>query len=89
MALVFSPKQETQEQEKFLAKISEAVIALKGKVKKTDDWGKKTLAYPIKRFEEGVFYLLELDLPPEAVLALDKKIKTEEDIIRYLLVKVE
>ena len=89
LCLVFGPDQVKTDQEKLLAKIKEEVEKLDGKVEKQDEWGKRELSYPIKRFKEGVFFLLRLVLPSGSVAGLEKKIKIDEDILRYLLVKSE
>lgn len=89
LCLVLGPDQAKTDQEKLLAKIKGEVEKLDGKVEKQDEWGKRELSYPIKRSKEGVFFLLRLALPPSGSAALEKKIKIEEQILRYLLVKSE
>lgn len=87
MVLVFSPQTSNENQKKLVSKLKSLVEKAKGKVGKVDEWGKQELAYPIKKFTEGVFLLLNLDLPANAPAELEKKIKLEEEIIRYLLVR--
>lgn len=87
--MVLGPDQAKTDQEKLLAKIKAEVEKFDGKVEKQDEWGKRELSYPIRRAKEGVFFLLRLALPPESMAGLEKKIKIEEEILRYLLVKSE
>lgn len=58
-------------------------------MEKTDEWGKKELIYPIKKKNLGYYFLLELKLPPNGPGEIESKLKLEERIIRYLLVKKE
>jgi len=69
--------------------IEKLVNTFKGKIKKLDEWGKIELAYIISGNESGYFlhYILELD--SDAVKQIDDKIRLEEEVIRYLLVKKE
>ena len=70
-------------------KIKKMLTTLKGKVGKVVDWGEIELAYPIKKSTAGVFLHFHLELDAQAVKTIADKLKLEEDIIRYLLVKKE
>ena len=61
----------------------------KGKVVKTDDWGKKDLAYKMNKSTTGIFIYYDLELEPEQASVLPRELNLNEDIIRYLLVKGE
>lgn len=58
-----------------------------GKVKKEDLWGARDLAYPIKRQNKGFYAHFEIEADPKNAKGLDKSLKLEEDILRYLLVR--
>lgn len=54
---------------------------------KEDLWGEKVLAYPIKRHTAGYIAHYEITTDPKAAQTLDKSLKVEEDILRYLLIR--
>ncbi len=58
-----------------------------GKLIKEDLWGSRNLVYPIKHQNRAYFVLLEFENDPGSILSLDKNIKLNEDIIRYLLLR--
>lgn len=89
MTLVIDPDFTSENQKKLFAKIKKIITDLKGDVAKTTEWGKKEFSYPIKKKNQGEYFLWELRLPEESTLDLEKKMKLEEEIIRYLLIKVE
>lgn len=89
LVLVFDPDLTKVNQKKLMAKVKKIIEELKGKIEKTDEWGKKELAYPIKKKKLGYYFLLALKLPANSPVEIDKKLKLEEKIIRYLLVKKE
>jgi small subunit ribosomal protein S6 len=60
-----------------------------GSLGKEDLWGIRSLAYPIKHNDRAFYAHFEFSAEPSAILTLDKNIRLNEDIIRYLLVKVE
>lgn len=59
-----------------------------GSVKKTEHWGLKTLAYRIKKNRKGHYVMFGLDAPAEAVSELERTMRYNEDVIRYLSVRV-
>ncbi len=56
-------------------------------VVKEDLWGAKSLAYPIKRQTKGYYAHYEISADPKDAKAIDKTLKTEEDILRHLLIR--
>ena len=58
-----------------------------GKIHRLEDWGRRHLAYPIKKFREGSYVYLELSGEGEMVTALENFFKVNDTIIRYLTVK--
>lgn len=87
LTLVLKPALTDQVREKLLEKIKKLVEDTKGKIESQDLWGKKLLAYSIKKENEGVFAYFVLFLPEKEVANIEKKIGIEEDILRYLLVR--
>lgn len=89
LTLVIDPDLTSEKQKKLVAKIKKEISDLKGKIEKTEEWGKKELAYPIKKKTLGYYFFIETELPEKAPTEIEKKIKLDEGIIRYLLVKSE
>jgi small subunit ribosomal protein S6 len=87
--LVFIAKP-TMEQEALAAlveKVTKYVTDLEGQVVHVDSWGKRRLAFPIKKQFEGFYYVAEIELPATSVRSLERNIRLVEDIIRYLVVR--
>ena len=60
-----------------------------GEVKKREYWGLRNIAYRIKKNRKGHYMLFNLDAPPAAVSELERNMRINEDVIRYLTVRVE
>jgi len=58
-----------------------------GEVSNVDRWGRRRLAYPIKRFTEGTYVVTELTLPTTGVAELDANLRISEEVIRHLIVR--
>ena len=60
-----------------------------GKVEKQEYWGLRTLAYRIKKNRKGHYVLLNLNAPANAIFELERQLKINEDVLRFLTVRVE
>jgi len=60
-----------------------------GKVVKTETWGLKSLAYRIAKNRKAHYVMLDLDTPPAAVAELERQSNINEDIIRFLTIRVD
>ena len=87
--VVFSPSLSDdavkEENEKILSFIEEN----NGEILKTDEWGKKTLAYEIKKFNEGYYFLNYFNLESAKTHDLERTYRLNENIIRYNLLANE
>jgi len=70
-------------------KIEKMVKSLDGKVEKSESWGEIELAYKIKKESSGFFVYFDLELGKSAVKALSDKLRMQDEVIRFLLVKAE
>jgi small subunit ribosomal protein S6 len=57
-----------------------------GEVTKIDRWGKRRLAYPIRKQTEGIYVLFNTRMPPQIGVTLERSMRYTEAILRYLLV---
>ena len=68
---------------------TEIVEQNEGKVTKTETWGLKNLAYKIDRNRKAHFVLLNIEAPGSVIEELERQSRINEDIIRYLTVRVD
>ena len=61
----------------------------KGKVVKTENWGLRSLAYKIAKNRKAHYVMLEIDAPGNVIAELEHQTQINEDIIRYMTVKVD
>ena len=68
---------------------AELVAAQGGTVSKKEYWGLRSLAFRIKKNRKGHYTLLNIDAPSAAVKELERTMSINEDILRYLTVRVD
>lgn len=60
-----------------------------GKVTKIENWGLKALAYRIRKNRKAHYALLNIDAPAPAVAEMERQMRLNEDVLRFLTVRVE
>jgi len=60
-----------------------------GKVVKTETWGLKSLAYKIAKNRKAHFVMLDVDAPAPAIAELERQTNINEDVIRFLTIRVD
>jgi len=88
---VFLARQDlAQAQVDALAENATAIIeANQGKVVKTENWGLRSIAYKIAKNRKAHYVMLNIDGPAGVVAELERQTQINEDVIRYMTVKVE
>lgn len=88
---VFLARQDlSQAQVDALAASATAIIeANEGKVTKTETWGLKNLAYKIDRNRKAHFVMINIEGPGSVVAELERQTRINEDVIRYMTVRVD
>lgn len=69
--------------------LKNVISAQGGEVVRVDNWGLKNLAYRIKKNRKGHYVLLNIAAPATAVAEYERVMRVNEDIIRYMTVRVE
>lgn len=88
---VFIARQDaTPQQVVALAEQLAQLIATQGgKVTKTEQWGLRNLAYRIKKNRKGHYVLMNIDGPAAAVHEMERTLRINEDVLRYMTIRVE
>ncbi len=86
LVILFDPNLQDEEKKALLEKIHQTINTNQGKIIKITEWGKRKLAYEIKKFQEALYVVIDFELEPNNIANLENSIRFEEKIIRYLLV---
>jgi len=78
-----------QQVEELTAQLAGVIGQMGGKVAKTEYWGVKSLAYRMRKNRKAHMTLLNVDAPPAALNEIERQERLNEDILRYLTIRVE
>ena len=74
--------------ETLIDKFISVIGSFKGEIKKKENWGLRNLAYKINKNRKGHYILLNIDANPEAIFEYERLMRLDEDIIRFLTIKI-
>ncbi len=83
------PDLSAQQVEELTAQLSSVIGQMGGKVTKSEYWGLKSLAYRIRKNRKAHMTLLNVDAPAAALNEIERQERLNEDVLRYLTVRVE
>ncbi len=86
---IFAPELEEDAVEKEIEKLKQDISSRNGEVEKVDNWGKRKLAYEIKKKKEGTYVVLNFSLPSSEVNNFKSNLKLNENILRFMIIKEE
>lgn len=75
---------EVGEESKIKDEIKEILKPFNPNIFKEEDFGLRTLAYPIKKREKGFYYLLNLELEANALAEINSEVRLNENILKYM-----
>jgi small subunit ribosomal protein S6 len=89
VVFIAAPTLTSEELDGFISHAQAVVEGKNGKIVKVDNWGKKSLAYKIKRFREGYYVVLSIDADGAAIAELERRFRVTDYIIRFLSVRID
>ena len=89
MVTLINPGLDEEGISKTIEKLDKFIVDNGGVLEQTDVWGKRKLAYPLKKFMEASYILARFNLEPEVVKEMKGELRGWEEVLRFLVVRVE
>ena len=86
--LILDPRLNEEEVAALLTKVQETLKTLGGEVGKAESWGKRRLAYDMRKQREGTYVVIESKAEPATVKEFERQLKLNEQVLRYLTTRV-
>lgn len=86
IAVLYDPGLEI-DLEKATSRIEKIFIDNGGKVTNVDNWGKRKLAYQIKKNDSAIYVFYTLDIPAENIQKIEKILNITDEVVRFLITK--
>ena len=89
LAFILSPELDDTASSEIVDKVKGWITDSGGTIEKIDSPGRNKFSYMIRNMKEGYYFFLEIKLPPSDVADLERRLRLEESVLRYLTVKLE
>lgn len=86
---VIRPDLETEQTQAVVDKFSNLIVNNGGEIIQVDKWGKKRLAYEVRKYREGFYVLLQFKGTPAVAQELERVFKITDEVIRYMITRLE
>jgi small subunit ribosomal protein S6 len=89
LTLVVRPDVEDTGLAALLEKIKGLITTAGAQGIQVEPWGRRHLAYPIKKITEAQYFLIRAQLPAQALRELERNLRLTEEVLRFLLVRAD
>ena len=86
--VIIDPRPTDEEAAALLGQLGETLTSLGAEVAKIDNWGKRRLAYEIRKQREGTYAVLEVSAEPSMVKEFERQLRLNENVLRFLSTRV-
>ncbi|MEJ2563508.1 MAG: 30S ribosomal protein S6 [Anaerolineales bacterium] len=85
LAYIAHPELDETELKTLEERVTGWVDAAGGKIVKVDRWGKRRLAYAIAKQNDGHYFIIDVEMPPEAGVVIERDLRLSEQILRFMI----
>ena len=89
LVYILPPDTTEQQATELHDQIAAVVSRMNGQIEKTENWGRRKLAYEIGKFKEGVYVLDVINGDGELMKELDRRLKVIDQVVRHMIVRVD
>jgi len=89
LVYIINPNLEAELLKEVVDKFSDIVSKSKGTVVEVNEWGRRKLAYEVKKFDKGYYVLLDFCGLPTVVKELERNLKLDDRVLKYLHIKLD
>jgi len=86
--VIFDPRLTDEEVEELLVKIKDNLKGLGAEVSKAENWGKRRLAYEIRKQREGTYAVIECSATPTVIKEFERQLGLNEQVLRFLSTRI-
>lgn len=86
---IIKPDLKEEDVKALLGSIEDEVKKNNGRFDEVKSWGRRRLAYSIKKFDEGLYYQIDFNVIPTALRGMQREFHLNDNILRFMIIKKE
>ncbi len=87
LVVIVSPDIQDDGMPVVMERVGKFITDRGGEVEQQDIWGRRRLAYPIRRYVEGSYFQTNFQMETDAAAELESQLRINEDVLRHLLIR--
>lgn len=89
LIIIITPEFDEEATTEIVDKVKGWISDAGGSLENLDHWGRRKFAYEIDSHKEGQYFIFNMDIPPSYVATLERNMRLQEPILRYLITRQE
>jgi len=89
IGFIITPDANEEEVKKIVESISGTIKKAKGVIESIDEWGRKKMAYPIKKNLEGYYVFIQTEVDGAVIADLERRLKQMEKVLRFITLRLD
>ena len=89
IGFIINPEATEEDVKKVVDNVSQIIKKDKGIVENVDEWGRKKLAYPIKKHSEGIYVFINTEGEGSTYAKVERRLKLSEQVLRFIILRLD
>ena len=89
IGFIINPEATEEDVKKIIDSVAEIIKKEKGSVENVDEWGRKKMAYPIQKHNEGVYTFITAEIDGPLSAEIERRLTLNENVIRFIILRLD
>ena len=89
IGFIINPESSEEEVKKIIDSVADVIKNAGGTIENIDEWGRKPMAYPVEKHNEGIYTFINAEFPGSAFFDIERRLKLSEKVLRFLILRLD
>jgi small subunit ribosomal protein S6 len=89
IGFIINPEASEEEVKKIIDSVVSIIKNANGSIENVDEWGRRRLAFPIQRHNEGIYIFINVSVGGSAFIKVERRLKTTEKVMRFIVLRLD
>jgi small subunit ribosomal protein S6 len=89
IGFVINPEASEEEVKKIIDSIVEIIKNAGGNIENVDEWGRRKLAYPVQKHNEGIYVFINANMVGSTFVTIERRLKLTEKVMRFIVLRMD
>lgn len=89
IGFIINPESSEEEVKKVIDSVADVIKKAGGTIENIDEWGRRPMAYPVEKHNEGIYTFINSELPGSAFFDIERRLKLNEKVMRFMILRLD